>query len=342
MHFTANQIAGILHGTVDGDPQATVDQLSKIEEGHPGTLSFLANPKYTPYIYKTGASIVIVQKDFRAEFPVSATLIRVEDPYSAFAQLLEIYNQYTGGKKGISQHASVASTASIGKDVSIGDFSVIGEHAVIGDGTRIHPQVYIGEKVTIGSRTILHPGVRILQGCQVGSDCILHPGVVVGSDGFGFAPQEDHHYRKIVQIGNVVIEDEVEIGANSTVDRATLGSTIIRKGVKLDNLIQVAHNVVIGENTVIAAQTGISGSTHIGRNCLIGGQVGIIGHLVIGDNVQIAAQSGVSTNIKADQTVMGAPAFDIKKFKISYVHFRNLENHIKRIDDLERKIVNNQ
>ncbi len=337
MQFTAEQIAGILQGTVDGDPQAKVDRLSKIEEGSHGSLSFLANPKYTAFIYKTQASIVIVSKDFTPELPVASTLIRVEDPYSAFAHLLEIYNKYTAEKKGISAHASVAATASIGKDAYIGDFCVIGEHAVIGKDAKIHPQVYIGENVTIGSHTVLHSGVKILQGCQVGSNCILHPGVVIGSDGFGFAPQEDHHYRKIAQIGNVVIEDDVEIGANCTVDRATLGSTVIKKGVKLDNLIQVAHNVVIGENTVIAAQSGISGSTHIGRNCLVGGQAGITGHLSIGDNVQIAAQSGVTTNVKDDQTIMGAPAFDIKKYRVSYIHFRNLEKHIKRIDDLEKK-----
>ncbi|MBP6976686.1 MAG: UDP-3-O-(3-hydroxymyristoyl)glucosamine N-acyltransferase [Bacteroidales bacterium] len=337
MQFTAEQIAGILNGTVDGDPKATVDRLSKIEEGIPGTLSFLANPKYTPYIYKTQASIVIVRKDFTAEFPIHSTLIRVEDPYSSFARLLEIYNKQTGERSGISPHASVADTARIGRDVYIGDFCVVGEHAVIGDGARIHPQVYIGDDVIIGSRTLLHPGVKILRGCQVGNDCIVHPGVVIGSDGFGFAQQEDHHYQKIAQIGNVVIEDEVEIGANCTIDRATLGSTVIRKGVKLDNLIQVAHNVVIGENTVIAAQSGISGSTHIGKNCLIGGQAGITGHLSIEDHVQIAAQSGVTTNIKTNQTVMGAPAFDIKKYRISYIHFRNLEKYVRRIDDLEKK-----
>nr|MDO8118167.1 UDP-3-O-(3-hydroxymyristoyl)glucosamine N-acyltransferase [Candidatus Sigynarchaeota archaeon] len=242
------QIAGILKGTVDGNPETTVHELSKIEEGRQGTLSFLANPKYTPYIYKTHASIVIVHKDFTPEFPVEPTLIRVDDPYNAFAQLLEMYAKLKDERKGISESASVASTASLGNDVYIGELVYIGDHAIIGEGTKIYPQAYIGENVTIGSRTIIHPGARIMQGCSIGSHCILHPGVIIGSDGFGFAPQEDHHYKKIAQIGNVIIEDDVEIGANSTVDRATLGSTIIRKGVKLDNLIQVAHNVVIGEN----------------------------------------------------------------------------------------------
>lgn len=337
MQFTAQQIAGILQGTVDGNPEVTVHELSKIEEGRQGTLSFLANPKYIPYIYTTHASIIIVQKDFTPEFPVESTLIRVDDPYSAFARLLEMYNKLRDEKTGISKNASIAATATIGKDVYIGDLVYIGDHSVIGEGTKIHPQVYIGENVTIGSHTIIHPGVRIMQGCVIGNECILHPGVVIGSDGFGFAPQEDHHYKKVAQIGNVIIEDDVEIGSNTTVDRATLGSTIIRKGVKLDNLIMVAHNVVIGENTVIAAQSGISGSTRIGRNCLFGGQVGIIGHLVIEDNVKIAAQSGISTNLKENDIVMGSPAYDIKKYKISYIHFRNLDKHVKRIDDLEKK-----
>jgi len=338
MQFTAQQIAGLLHGTVDGNPEATVHELSKIEEGHEGSLSFLSNPKYTPYIYKTRASIVIVHRDFTPEFPVEPTLIRVDDPYTAFAKLLEMYDKLKDERAGVAASAVIASTAAIGKDAYIGDLVFIGDHSVIGEGVKIHPQVYVGENVTVGSGTVLHPGVRIMKGCVVGRDCILHPGVVIGSDGFGFAPQEDHHYQKVAQIGNVVIEDEVEIGANTTVDRATLGSTIIRKGVKLDNLVQVAHNVVIGENTVIAAQTGISGSTRIGSNCLIGGQAGIIGHLQIGDNVRIAAQSGVTTNISDNETVMGAPAYEIKKYRISYIHFRNLDKHVKRIDDLEKKL----
>lgn len=338
MQFTAQQIAGLLHGTVDGNPEATVQELSKIEEGHEGSLSFLANPKYTPYIYKTRASIVIVHRDFTPEFPVESTLIRVDDPYTAFARLLEMYDKLKDERTGVARSAVIAASAVIGKDAYIGDLVFVGEHSVIGEGVKIHPQVYIGENVMVGSGTVLHPGVRLMKGSVVGRDCILHPGVVIGSDGFGFAPQEDHHYQKVAQIGNVVIEDEVEIGANTTVDRATLGSTIIRKGVKLDNLIQVAHNVVIGENTVIAAQTGISGSTRIGRNCLIGGQAGIIGHLQIGDNVRIAAQSGVTSNISDNETVMGAPAYEIKKYRISYIHFRNLDKYVKRIDDLEKKL----
>jgi UDP-3-O-[3-hydroxymyristoyl] glucosamine N-acyltransferase len=337
MHFTARQIAGVIQGTIEGDPEATVNQLSKIEEGRPGTLSFLANPKYTHYIYTTHASIVIVHKDFKPESPIQSTLIRVEDPYGAFAQLLEIYNQMNLEKAGVSDRATLSSGAMTGVDVFIGDFSYIGEQSVIGDRTRIYPQVYIGNNVVIGSDTILYPGVKVMNNCRIGSRCILHPGVVIGSDGFGFAPQEEGlPYKKIAQIGNVVVEDDVEIGANTTIDRATLGSTRLEKGVKLDNLIQIAHNVVIGENTVIAAQTGISGSTRIGRNCLIAGQVGIIGHLTIGDHVKIAAQSGLSVNVKDGQTVMGSPAFDVRKYKISYVHFRNLDKHISRIDHLEK------
>jgi UDP-3-O-[3-hydroxymyristoyl] glucosamine N-acyltransferase len=336
MQFTAKQIAELIHGVIDGNPEATVSQLSKIEEGSPGTLSFLANPKYKQFLYTTDASIVIVHKDFIPEHPVGATLIRVNDPYSAFAALLDMYNQMQQQQTGISGKASVSSHSSVGTNVYIGDFSFIGDHVTIGNKVKIYPQVFIGDNVTIGNETIIYPGVKVLANCKIGSRCILHPGVVVGSDGFGFAPQEDHHYKKIAQIGNVVIEDDVEVGANTTIDRATLGSTVIGQGVKLDNLIQVAHNVIIGENTVIAAQTGISGSTKIGRNCLIAGQVGIIGHLDIGDDVKIAAQSGLSTNVKEGQTVMGSPAFDVKKYKIAYVHFRNIDRHISRIDALEK------
>lgn len=337
MQFTAQQIAGILNGTVDGNPEVVVDQLSKIEEGRPGTLTFLANPKYTHYLYGTQASIVIVHNDFTPESPVSPTLIRVKDPYSAFARLLEMYQRLTSRKSGISEKASIAPTASIGNNVYIGDFVYIGNQSVIGDDAHVFPQVFIGEQVSVGKNTTIYPGVRIMDNCIIGNDCIIHPGVVIGSDGFGFAPSDDHHYNKIAQIGNVVLEDYVEIGANCTIDRATLGSTIIRKGVKLDNLIQVAHNVVIGENTVIAAQSGISGSTRIGKNCLIAGQVGIVGHLDIGNDVKIAAQSGLSSSVKDSQVVMGSPAFDARKYKVAYIHFRNLDKHIKRIDEIEKK-----
>lgn len=339
MEFSASQIAALLGGTIDGDPDVKVSNLSKIEEGKPGTLSFLANPKYTPYIYSTRASIVIVCDTFVPEKDISATLIKVSDAYSAFAKLLEYYNQIRTNVKGISAKAAVSEKARIGNDVYIGDFSVISDGAVIGNNVKIYPQVFIGENAEIGDNTILFPGVKIYTDCRVGKDCRIHSGAIIGSDGFGFAPQGDQNYMKVAQIGNVVVEDNVEIGANTTIDRATLGSTFIRKGVKLDNLIQVAHNVDIGENTVIAAQTGISGSTKIGRNCLIGGQVGIIGHLTIADEVRIAAQSGIGGNItKKGETVQGSPAFEISKYRRSYVHFRKLTELNAKVDELQKEI----
>jgi UDP-3-O-[3-hydroxymyristoyl] glucosamine N-acyltransferase len=342
MKFTARQIAEVIQGKVEGDPEVSIDNLSKIEEGQPGTLSFLANPKYTQHIYTTSASIVIVNKSFTPEQSVKCTLIRVDDAYSAFAQLLEVYNKIKSDKKGTSSTAHIASSAKIGKDPYIGEFAYIGENARIGDNVKIYPQVYIGDNVKIGDNTVINPGVRVYSDTVIGSNCTFHSGVIIGSDGFGFAPQDDKNYKKVAQIGNVVIEDNVEVGSNTTIDRATLGSTIIRTGVKLDNLIQVAHNVEIGENTVIAAQTGISGSTKIGKNCMIAGQVGLIGHLVIGDDVKIGAQSGISTNLKDGITVLGSPAFDISKYRKAYVIFRNLPNILKRIDELEKMIRKQQ
>lgn len=339
MKFTAQQIATALNGTVDGNPGAEVNSLSKIEEGKPGTLSFLANPIYTPYIYDTAASIVIVNQDFTPEKKVSATLIRVTDAYSAFASLLEMYQQAKGQPKGISPHAAISESAKIGKDCYIGDFVSIGENVTIGDNCRIYPNTTIGNDCKIGNEVMLYHGVKVYEECVIGNECTLHAGTVIGSDGFGFAPQDDKNYRKVPQIGNVILEDRVEIGANTTIDRATLGSTIIRKGVKLDNLIQIAHNVEIGENTVIAAQTGISGSTKIGRNCMIGGQVGIIGHLVIADEVKIAAQAGIGKSItKVGEIVEGSPAFNIRDYQRSYVHFRRFDSIVKRINELERKL----
>jgi UDP-3-O-[3-hydroxymyristoyl] glucosamine N-acyltransferase len=339
MEFTAAQIAAFLNGTVDGDPEVRISSLSKIEEGTPGTMTFLANMKYAPHIYTTGASVVVVNQDFVPLQPVTATLIRVEDAYSAFAKLLEKYNVSQTGVKGISGNAFISGSASMGNNCAVGEFSYIGEDVTMGDNVTIYPQVYIGNKVKIGSNTILYPGVKIYRECLIGNDCTLHSGVIVGSDGFGFAPQSDHHYQKVPQIGNVVIEDDVEIGSNTTIDRATLGSTIIRKGVKLDNLIQVAHNVEIGEHTVIAAQTGISGSTRIGKNCLIGGQVGIVGHLTIADNVMIGAQSGVEGNIlREGAIVLGSPAIDVLKARKSYIHWRNFDDIVRRLNHLEKKI----
>ena len=338
MKFTAQQIAEILQGTVDGNAEATVDKLAKIEEGEPGALSFLANPKYKHFIYETKASIVIVDKDFDAGQPIAPTLIRVEDAYGAFAQLLEVYNQIKLNKKGISPQASVAPSATIGKDVYIGSQAVVGENAIIGDNAKIYPQVFVGDNTKIGNDTTIFAGVKIYSDNQIGAHCVIHSGAVIGADGFGFAPQSDHNYKKIAQIGNVIIEDNVEIGANTCIDRATLGSTIIRRGAKLDNLIQIAHNVEVGENTVIAAQSGIAGSTHIGRNCMIAAQVGIIGHIRIGDNVKIAAQSGVSTNVKEDAIIFGSPAFEAGKYRKAYVHFRNFQKIVDRIDALEKKV----
>ncbi len=338
MKFTAQQIAEALSGTVEGNPSVEVSSLSKIEEGKKGTLTFLANPKYTQYIYHTEASIVIVNEDFDPEKEITTTLIRVKDAYSAFAQLLELYQQSKEKKSGISKSAFIAETATIGTDVYIGAFVSIGDHAVIGDHAMIHAHTSIGNHCKIGNATKIFSGVSIYDECEVGNECTIHAGAIIGADGFGFAPQDDNVYNKIPQIGNVIIEDRVEIGANTTIDRATIGSTLIRKGAKIDNLIQIAHNVEIGENTVIAAQTGISGSTKIGKNCMIGGQVGIIGHLTIADGVKIAAQAGVGKSINEENAIVeGSPAFNIRDYQRSYVHFRRLDTLVKRVNELERK-----
>ena len=338
MEFTAKMIAEVLGGTVDGDEHVKVHTLSKIETGKPGALSFLANPAYTPYIYDTQASIVIVKNDFVPEKPVKATLIRVENPYASFAQLLEMYAKTKERSAGISEKAFVASTARIGKNVYIGEFVSIGENTIVGDNCKIYPNTTIGYNCKIGNDTQIFQNCKIYDDSVIGNQCTLHAGVVIGSDGFGFAPQGEN-YQKVPQIGNVVIEDNVEIGANTTIDRATLESTIIRKGVKLDNLIQIAHNVEIGENTVIAAQTGISGSTKIGKNCMIGGQVGIIGHITIADEVKIAAQSGIGKSIlEKGAIVEGSPAFSVRDYQRSYVHFRRLDSIVKRLNEVERKI----
>lgn len=339
MEFTAQQIAQLINGTVEGNPEATVSYVSKIEEGKPGTISFLANPKYTQYIYSTKASIVLINHDLKLEKPVAATLIRVDDAYTAFASLLDTYNRIKLDKSGISETAFIHPDAVIGKDVYIGEFAVIGKGSTIGDRAKIYPHVTIGENTSVGEETTLFAGVRIYSDTMIGKHCILHAGVVLGSDGFGFAPQEDGNYKKVAQIGNVVVEDAVEIGANTTIDRATMGSTIIRKGAKLDNLIQIAHNVEVGENTVISAQTGISGSTKIGKNCMIGGQVGLVNHLTIADDVKIAAQSGVGKSItKPGTIVQGSPAFDISSYRKAYVHFRNLHQIRTKLDELEKRI----
>ncbi len=338
MEFSASQIAEIINGKVDGDPDIKVNYVSKIEEGKKGTLSFLANPKYTSYIYDTEASIVLVNNDFKPEKEVKPTLIRVDDAYSAFAKLLEFYNKVKLNKSGISSKAHISSSALIGKNVYIGEFAFIGDGAVIADNAKIYPQVYVGDNAKIGKDTTLFPGSKVYADNIIGNNCNIHSGVIIGSDGFGFAPQGTD-YMKIAQIGNVILEDDVEIGSNTTIDRATLGSTIIRKGAKIDNLCQIAHNVEIGENTVIASQTGISGSTKIGKNCLFGGQVGIIGHITIADDVKIAAQSGIGKSIRKEgDIVQGSPAFEIGKYQKSYIHFRNLNDIKNRIDELDKKI----
>jgi UDP-3-O-[3-hydroxymyristoyl] glucosamine N-acyltransferase len=337
MEFTATQIAGFLKGTIEGDPDIKVSNLSKIDDGKPGTLTFLANPKYTPFVYTTDASVIVVNSDFAATQPLKATVIRVADAYSAFATLLEMFDQSKSGSTGISAQASIASTARLGENVSVGEFTVIGKNVVIGKNSVIHSQVYIGDNVTIGDHFLVYPGVRIYRDCVIGARCTLHSGVVVGSDGFGFAPVSGNNYQKIPQLGNVILEDNVEIGSNTTIDRATLGSTIIRNGVKLDNLIQVGHNAEIGENTVIAAQSGISGSTKIGKNCMIGGQVGIVGHITIADNVKIGAGSGVEASITREGAMMlGAPAIEINKARRNFIHWRNLDEIVRKVYSLEK------
>ncbi|MDP1621713.1 MAG: UDP-3-O-(3-hydroxymyristoyl)glucosamine N-acyltransferase [Bacteroidales bacterium] len=335
MKFTATQIAGMLNGTIEGNPETTVTKLSKIEEGEAGSLSFLSNPLYTPYIYTTKASIVIVNKTFTAEHPVDATLIRVESADVGFARLLEMYNQVKNDRTGISKLSSIAATVVLGEKVFVGDFAVIGDLVVIGDNVKIHPQVYIGDNCVIGDNTILFPGVKIYSECKIGKSCILHAGTVVGSDGFRFN-QQDGKNVKVPQIGNVIIEDEVETGANCTIDRATFGSTIIRQGVKLDNLVHVAHNVEIGENTVIAAATGIAGSTKLGKNCMISGHVAFTGHITIANGTILGGATGVSKSLtKPGQAYMGSPAMEVSKFRRSTVLFRNLPELEARISKLE-------
>lgn len=339
MEFSAAEIAALLNGTVEGEPSVKVSSLSKIEEGKAGSLSFLANPLYEQHIYSTNSAVVIVKKDFTPSRPLKSncTLIRVEDPYACFAKLLETYNRIKNNKEGIESPSFIGTDTKYGSKVYIGAFVYIGKNVIIGNNVKLFPGVFIGDNVTIGDNTILFSGVKVYTDCIIGTNCTFHSGVVIGGDGFGFAPNSENNYQKVAQIGNVIIEDHVEIGANTTVDRATLGSTIIRKGVKLDNLIQIAHNVEIGENTVIAAQTGIAGSTKIGKNCMIGGQVGIIGHLTIADNVKIAAQSGIGSNIaQPGSVVQGSPAFSVGDYKRSYVLFRSLPDISNKLAEIEK------
>lgn len=339
MEFKAQSIADFLGGTVEGDVNAVVSDVAKIEEGKPGTLAFLSNPKYNKYLYETNSSIVIINNNFELEGPVKATLIRVPDAYKAFASLLELYQQAKGSKSGIENPSFVDPTATLGKDHYVGAFAYIGKNVKIGNYVKIYPHVYIGDNTVIGDDTILFSGVKIYEDTRIGNACIIHAGAVLGSDGFGFAPTADGSYQKIPQVGNVILEDLVEIGANTTVDCATMGSTIIRKGTKIDNLVQIAHNVEVGENTVMAALTGIAGSTKVGKNCRFGGQVGVAGHISIGDNVSLGAMSGVANSIKSGKTVLGAPAMDIAQAAKVFAVYRNLPQLREQVISLEKKVA---
>ena len=337
IEFTAQQIADLLEGTVVGNPATKITNFSKIDDGIPGTITFLVNQKYEHFIYQTKASIVLVKDDFIPKASIEATLIKVPNPYASLALLMEQAEKLKTKKYGIDSTASIAATATIGDNCFIGAFASIGENTKIGKGCMVYPGSYIGDNVSIGDQTILYPRVTIYKECVIGNHCIIHAGAVIGSDGFGFAPEEGK-YKKIAQLGNVVIEDDVEIGANTTIDRAVMGSTIIHKGVKLDNLIQIAHNVVIGYHTVIAAQTGIAGSSKVGDNCMLGGQVGVAGHLSVGDNSQIAAQTGIISNIPASSKVMGTPSIPLTNFLRSSILFEKLPELYKTLNRLEREL----
>ncbi len=340
MEFSAEQIAGILGGIVEGNPQATVNGLAKIEEGQPGALSFLSNPKYEEYIYVTLSSICIVNKTFTPtkEIPATLTLVKVDDAYACFAKLLEVYSQMSKKSPKIENPSFIADTASIGEGLYLGAFAYIGENAKIGNNVSIYPNAYIGDNVEIGEGSIIHPGASIYTDCKIGKNCIIHAGVIIGADGFGFVPDANGEYQKVPQIGNVILEDNVEVGSNSTIDRATMGSTIIRKGVKIDNLCQIAHNVEIGKNTAMAAQVGIAGSAKIGENVMIGGQAGISGHLFIADGAKIVAQSGIPSSVKKADTLMGSPGIPLEDFKKSYYGFRKLPFILNKINEMDKKI----
>lgn len=336
MKVTVQQIADILHGEVEGDATIEISDLSKIEEGKPGSLSFLSNPKYVPYIYDTQASAVIINKSFIPDHPVKTTLIKVEDAYVAFTKLLEFYNQIKNQKVGLEQPHFIGENSQYGQELYLGAFAYIGQNCQIGNNVKIYPNTYIGDHVKIGDNTTVFAGCKIYADSEIGENCIIHSGTIIGSDGFGFAPQEDGSYAKVPQTGNVVIEKNVEIGANTTIDRATLGSTIIREGVKLDNHIQIAHNVEVGAHTVIASQTGVAGSTKIGKYCQIGGQVGIVGHITIGNHVKIQAQTGVNKSLKDHDVVQGTPAMAYNDFSKSFVHFKNLPQIVNEINQLKK------
>lgn len=338
MQFTAEQIAAFLGGEIVGDERVSVSNLAKIEEGTPGTITFLSNPLYTQYIYTTQASIALVRRDFEPEKAVTPTLIKVDDPYTCLTRLLELVEQARGQKSGVEEPTHIALSAQVADDAYVGAFTYIGERAVVGEGCKLYPQVYIGDDVVIGKNVTLYPGVKVYHGCRIGDNCIVHAGSVIGSDGFGFAPQADGSYKKIPQIGIVILEDNVELGANTTIDRATMGATIIRRGVKLDNLVQIAHNVEVGENTVMAAQVGVAGSTKIGSQCMFGGQVGIAGHRHVGNRVVIGAQSGIPNDVKDGMEVMGYPAVPKVEFARQTVHIKRLAQLNQTVKALQQQI----
>ncbi len=336
MTFPAAQIALIVNGKIEGDPNSSVASFGKIEEARPGQLTFFANPKYEEYLYSTGASVVIINEAYELKQPVAATLIRVPDAYTAFATLLSKYQEIMQQQlSGIQQPVYISKTATCGENVFIGAFAYLGENVKVGNNTKIYPNAFLGDNVTVGDNCVIHPGVKIYHDCKLGSHITIHAGTVIGSDGFGFAPQADGSFKKVPQIGNVVIEDYVEIGANATIDRATIGSTLIRKGAKLDNLIQIAHNVEVGNSTVIAAQAGVSGSTKIGNGVMIGGQAGIVGHIQLGDGAKVNAQSGVSKSIEPGKAVTGSPAYDYTSALRSQAVSRKLPELEKRVKELE-------
>ncbi len=338
MIFTASQIAEILKGKVEGNSEIAVHKLAKIEEGEKGSLTFLANPKYTPHIYTTKASVTIVNKDFTPEKQIATTLIKVDDAYESFSKLLEYYDQVRSAKVGMESPIFIADSSTYGEGFYLGAFAYVGKNVTMGNNVKIYPNAFVGDNVTLADNVTIFSGAKVCSETKIGKNCIIQSGAIVGADGFGFAPSKDGTFSKIPQTGNVILEDDVEVGAGTTIDRATMGSTILRKGVKLDNQIQIAHNVEIGEHTVIAAQTGVAGSTKIGKHCMIGGQVGIVGHITIGDHVRIQAQTGISRSINDNEILQGTPAINYNDYNKSYVHFKNFPKIVNQINELDKKI----
>lgn len=339
MKITVEQLAALVHGTVEGNAEAVINNYAKIEEATEGCLTFLANPKYTHFIYQTQATAVLVRTDFVPEHDVKATLIRVDDPYATLATLLNYVNSLTPSRSGIEQPSYIAEGVEVPEGAYIGAFAYIGKGVTLGKNVKIYPQVYIGDGVTIGDDVTLYPGVKVYHGCRIGNRCVVHAGTVIGADGFGFAPQADGTYEKIAQIGIVILEDDVELGANTCIDRATMGATVIHKGVKLDNLVQIAHNVEVGENTVMAAQVGIAGSTKIGRNNMFGGQVGVAGHITVGDRNGIGAQSGVPNSVGDDKRLLGSPAINAMEFARHQVYFKRMGEMNDSIKELKKQVA---